>query len=54
FYDLILGANTLTIRAWNVHATDTFMISVNIGVLARRILQPFSFKELLKAALGME
>jgi len=30
------------------------MISVNIGVLPRRILQPFSFKELLAAALGME
>lgn len=54
FYDLIPGANTLTIRAWNVHALDTFMISVNVGVLPRRILQPFSFKELLAAALGME
>lgn len=54
FYDLIPGANTLTIKAWNVHATDDFMISVNIGVLPRRILQPFSFKELLKAALGMD
>jgi len=54
FYDLIPGANTLTIKAWNVHATDDFMISVNIGVLPRRILQPFSFNELLKAALGMD
>ena len=54
FYDLIPGANDLTIRAWNVHAADTFMISVNIGVLPRRILKPFSFKELLAAALGME
>ena len=54
FYDLIPGANTLVISAWNVHATDDFMISVNIGVLPRRILQPFSFKELLAAALGME
>jgi len=54
FYDLIPGANTLLIKAWNVHAADTFMISVNVGVLPRRVLQPFSFKELLKAALGME
>jgi len=54
FYELIPGGNTLIVKAWNVHATDTFMISVNIGVLPRRILQPFSFKELLAAALGME
>jgi len=54
FYDLIPGANILTVKAWNVHAADDFMISVNIGVLPRRILQPFSFKELLAAALGME
>ena len=54
FYDLIPGANTLTIKAWNEHLLDTFYISVNIGVLPRRILQPFSFKELLAAALGME
>jgi len=54
FYELVPGANILTVKAWNVHATDDFMISVNIGVLPRRILQPFSFKELLAAALGME
>ena len=54
FYELIPGANILTVKAWNTHAADDFMISVNIGVLPRRILQPFSFKELLAAALGME
>jgi len=54
FFELIPGANTLTIRAWNEHLLDTFYVSVNIGVLPRRILQPFSFKELLAAALGME
>jgi len=54
FYDLIPGANILTVRAFNTHASDNFLISVNIGVLPRRILQPFSFKELLAAALGME
>ena len=54
FYELIPGSNILTVKAWNVHASDDFMISVNIGVLPRRILQPFSFKELLAAALGME
>lgn len=54
FYELIPGANILTVKAWNVHAADDFMISVNIGILPRRILQPFSFQELLAAALGME
>jgi len=54
FYELIPGRNILIAKAWNAHATDDFMISVNIGVLPRRILQPFSFKELLAAALGME
>jgi len=54
FFDIPAGGSILTVKAWNVHATDDFMISVNVGVLPRRILQPFSFKELLAAALGME
>lgn len=54
FYELIPGRNIITVKAWNVHASDDFMISVNIGILPRRILQPFSFRELLAAALGME
>ncbi len=54
FYEIPAGGNILTVKAWNVHAADDFLISVNVGVLPRRILQPFSFKELLAAALGME
>jgi len=54
FFDIPVGGTILTVKVWNVHATDDFMISVNIGVLPRRILQPFSFQELLAAALGME
>jgi len=54
FFELIPGSNILTVKAWNVHDDEKFMISVNIGILPRRILQPFSFKELLAAALGME
>jgi len=53
FYELPPGGSILTIKAWNVHATDDFLISVNIGILPMRILQPFSFKELLAAALGV-
>jgi len=54
FYELIPGGNVLTVKAWNVHATVDFMITVNIGILPKRILQPFSFEELLKAALGAQ
>jgi len=54
FYELIPGRNIITVVAYNDHAADDFLISVNIGILPRRILQPFSFKELLAAALGME
>lgn len=52
FYELTADSNELTVTAWNTHATDSLLLSVNIGILPRRILQPFSFEELLKAALG--
>jgi len=54
FYELLPGSNILTVKAWNTHLTDKFMITVNIGLLPKRILQPFSFDQLLKAALGKE
>lgn len=54
FYELSQTRNTVTVAAYNTHAGDDFMISVNIGILPRRILQPFSFKELMAAALEIE
>lgn len=54
YYELIPGRNIITVRAKNVQDSGDLMITVNIGVLPTRILQPFSFKELLAAALGME
>jgi len=54
FYELIPGRNIITVVAYNDHGSEDFLISVNIGVLPRRILQPFSFRELLAAALGVE
>jgi len=54
FYEMPKGSSTITIKAWNTHATDAFVIAVNIGVLPKKILQPFSFEELLKAALALE
>lgn len=44
--------NIFTLHAWNVHASTDFTVGINIGILPRKILQPFSFEELLKVALG--
>ena len=52
FFEVFEWSNTLTLKAWNVHATTDFDVGVNIGILSRKILQPFSFEELLKVALG--
>lgn len=52
FFELPPGANQLIVHSWNTHATDDFLLSVNIGLLPKKVMQPFSFEELLKAALG--
>ena len=52
--DLSAEDNILLCSAWNVNTTDDYLLTVNIGILPSRILQPFSFKELLAAALGLE
>lgn len=54
FYELTAELNELTVRAWNTHASASLLLSINIGLLPKKILQPFSFEELLKAALGTE
>jgi len=52
FFELPPGNNQLTIHTWNTHATDSLLVSINIGVLPKKVMQPFSFEELLKAAIG--
>jgi len=52
FYELPPGANQLIVHTWNTHATDDLLLSINIGILPKKVMQPFSFEELLKAALG--
>jgi hypothetical protein len=52
FYELYPGANTLTARFWTTLTTDFKEIIINIGILPKAIIQPFSFRELLNAALG--
>jgi len=54
FFELSPGNHKLFIHAWNTHSTDSFLVSINIGLLPRKVMQPFSFEELLKAALGEE
>jgi len=54
FYEMPRGNSMVTIKSWNTSAENDYTIAVNIGVLPKRILQPFSFEELLKAALELE
>jgi len=52
FFELPAGNSQLVIHSWNEHATDPFLLTVNIGVLSKKVMQPLSFDDLLKAALG--
>lgn len=52
FFELPPGNHQLVIHSWNTHATDSLLVSINIGLLPKNVMQPFSFEELLKAALG--
>jgi len=52
FYELKPGLSTLTARFWTTLSSDFKEIIINIGVLPKEIIQPFSFRELLDAALG--
>jgi len=46
FLELSSARNNLTLRAWNVGAEDKEII-INIGILPRDILQPFSMADML-------
>ena len=49
FYELREDNNFLTAYAWTENAANLFDVVVQIGVLPRNILQPFSLAELLRA-----
>lgn len=53
YYSLTEDKNAITIKAYNDHAADDLLLTVNIGVLPQRILTPMSFEELLAAAIGV-
>ena len=47
FMELSSARNNLTLRAWNTHATDDKDIIINIGILPKDIMQPFSMADML-------
>ena len=54
FFELIPGNTVLTVKIWTTLAADFKEVIVNIGLLPKRIVMPFSFEELLSAALEVK
>ena len=52
FYELKPGNSTLTAKIWTTLPDDFKDVTISIGLLPKKVLQPLSFEELLKAALG--
>ena len=54
FYELGKGDNKLVARFWTTLEADFKEVIIQVGILPRKIIQPLSFDELLKAAAGMK
>lgn len=54
FFELIPGNTVLTMKVWTTLAADFKEVILNIGLLPKRIVMPFSFEELLAAALEVK
>lgn len=52
FHELAPGDTILTAHFWTTLTSDFGEILIQIGMLPKEILQPFSFAELLEAATG--
>jgi len=52
FYELEKGLSELTAYIWGDGIITGVDVIINIGILPKRVLQPMSFEELLKAATG--
>jgi len=52
FFVLAPGNSQLTAKIWTTLSADFKEILIQVGVLPKQIIQPFSFEELLGAALG--
>ena len=54
FYELKPGNSTLTAHIWTTLGADFKEVLINIGLLPKRVVMPFSFEELLAAALEVK
>lgn len=54
FFELVPGNTVLTMKVWTTLAADFKEVILNIGLLPKRIVMPFSFEELLAAALEVK
>lgn len=52
FYELAPGLSSLKAFIWGDGTITGVDVVINIGLLPKRVLQPMSFEELLKAATG--
>jgi hypothetical protein len=53
FYELQHGNSVLTAHFWTTLTEDFKEITISLGLLPKRIIQPLNFEELLAAAAGM-
>ena len=54
FYELHPGNSLLTANIWTTLTSDFKEVLINIGLLPKRVVMPFSFEELLAAALEVK
>jgi len=53
FYEIIPGRSDLVAKIWTTLTEEFKEITISIGVLPKRVLQPLSFEELIAAATGV-
>lgn len=53
FYELIPGDTILTAKIWTTLTEEFKEVTISMGLLPKRVLQPLSFEELLAAAVGI-
>lgn len=52
FFELSPGNTELTAKIWTTLTEEFKEITISLGLLPKRVLQPLSFEELLAAAVG--
>jgi len=54
FYEVIPGRSDLVAKIWTTLTEEFKEITISIGLLPKKVLQPLSFEELLSAATGIK